>query len=79
MKATNQQFTQIINGTTQFAVPVFQRDYSWTEMQCEQLWSDVMEIARETNRPGHFLGSIVYIPFADNYAGFTRWMLIDGQ
>jgi uncharacterized protein with ParB-like and HNH nuclease domain len=27
MKAVNSPFTKIINGTTQFVVPVFQRDY----------------------------------------------------
>jgi uncharacterized protein with ParB-like and HNH nuclease domain len=28
---------------------------------------------------GHFLGSIVYIATGDSLAGFTRWMMIDGQ
>ena len=38
MKAIDRHFTKIINGTTQFVIPVFQRDYSWTEAQCDQLW-----------------------------------------
>src|SRR3989442_14220460 len=28
MKAIDRPFTKIINGTTQFVIPVFQRDYS---------------------------------------------------
>lgn len=34
MKATNRRFTEIINGNKQFVIPIFQRDYSWTEQQC---------------------------------------------
>lgn len=79
MKAIDRPFTKIINGITQFVIPVFQRDYSWTEEECEQLWSDVVEIARDTSERGHFLGSVVYISTGDTSAGFTRWLLIDGQ
>ena len=28
---------------------------------------------------GHFIGSVVYIQTGDSSAGFTRWLLIDGQ
>jgi len=79
MKAIDRPFTKIINGITQFVIPVFQRDYSWTEAECEQLWRDVTEIARAPGDRGHFLGSVVYISTGDTSAGFTRWLLIDGQ
>jgi predicted transport protein len=79
MKAIDRPFTKIINGITQFVIPVFQRDYSWTEAECEQLWQDVTEIARDSTERGHFLGSVVYISTGDTSAGFTRWLLIDGQ
>ena len=79
MKAIDRPFTKIINGITQFVIPVFQRDYSWTEAECDQLWKDVTEIARDTSERGHFLGSVVYISTGDTSAGFTRWLLIDGQ
>lgn len=79
MKAIDRPFTKIINGITQFVIPVFQRDYSWTEAECEQLWRDVTEIARDPTERGHFLGSVVYISTGDTSAGFTRWLLIDGQ
>lgn len=51
MKATDRPFTKIINGTTQFVIPVFQRDYSWTEGHCEQLWKDVRRIASDPTSP----------------------------
>jgi len=79
MQAINRNFTKIINGTTQFVIPVFQRDYSWTESQCEQLWKDVIRIAEDKTERNHFLGSVVYISTGDTSAGFTRWLLIDGQ
>jgi uncharacterized protein with ParB-like and HNH nuclease domain/predicted transport protein len=79
MKAIDCPFTKIINGTTQFVIPVFQRDYSWTEPQCTQLWSDVLRAATSGDERGHFLGSVVYIATGDSLAGFTRWLLIDGQ
>lgn len=79
MKAIDRPFTNIINGTMQFVIPVFQRDYSWTESQCEQLWTDVLQVADVENQVGHFLGSVVYVATGDTSAGFTRWLLIDGQ
>ncbi len=79
MKAIDRPFTKIINGTTQFVIPVFQRDYSWTESHCEQLWRDVLRIASDSSARGHFLGSFVYVSTGDSFAGFTRWLLIDGQ
>lgn len=79
MKAIDRHFTKLINGTTQFVIPVFQRDYSWGEQQCAQLWDDVVRIGRDENSRGHFIGSVVYVPSGDTAAGFTRWLLIDGQ
>jgi uncharacterized protein with ParB-like and HNH nuclease domain/predicted transport protein len=79
MKAIDRNFTKIINGTTQFVIPVFQRDYKWNEPQCEQLWKDIIDIANNQSQKGHFIGSIVYIQTGDTSAGFTRWLLIDGQ
>ena len=79
MKAIDCPFAQIINGTSQFLIPVFQRDYSWTEAECEQLWKDILNIASDKTERGHFLGSVVYISTGDSVASFTQWLLIDGQ
>ena len=79
MKAVDCPFAKIINGTSQFLIPVFQRDYSWTEVECEQLWRDILQIASDPTSRGHFLGSVVYISAENTSAAFTRWLLIDGQ
>lgn len=79
MLATHRFFPKIINGASQFVIPVFQRDYSWTEENCRQLWKDLLTIAETPGERGHFIGSVVYIQTGDSSAGFTRWLLIDGQ
>ena len=79
MHAIDCPFTKIINGTTQFVIPVFQRDYSWTEAECKQLWLDILQIASHPTDRKHFLGSLVHIATTDMSAAFTRWLLIDGQ
>lgn len=78
MKATHQQFTKVINGSSQFVIPVFQRDYSWSDAQCAQLWDDIVRIGK-AGSGHHFMGSLVYISAGDSSAAFTRWLLIDGQ
>ena len=77
MQARNIQLTSVIQGNKQFAIPVFQRDYSWTTEQCEQLWDDVLRAGKGTDG-GHFMGSFVY---AEGNAGaaFSQWLVIDGQ
>ena len=77
MQATNRLFREIIEGNKQFIIPVFQRDYSWTTEQCNQLWHDVLR-SSEGQNTGHFLGSFVYVE-ASAGAAFSSWLVIDGQ
>ena len=77
MKAVNRQFSQIINGTNQFIIPVFQRDYSWETDQYRQMWTDVLRTGNG-NDGGHFLGSFVYVEGSAGPA-FSSWLVIDGQ
>ena len=79
MQAVSQSLTKLIDGTVQYIIPVFQRDYSWTEEQCERLWKDVLEVAKASADARHFFGSIVYAASDDTAAPLPRWLLIDGQ
>ena len=79
MQAVNRRFTEIIDGKTQFIIPVFQRDFSWTREQCQQLWRDVGRASAADATGGHFMGSIVYIRADLSSAAFQSWLLIDGQ
>ena len=53
MRAINNQFTDLVDGKKQFIIPVFQRDYSWTKEQCDQLWNDVLRASRSEENSGH--------------------------
>ena len=79
MQAVSQSLTKLIDGRVQYVIPVFQRDYSWTEEQCAQLWKDVLEVASAPPPTRHFVGSIVYASTDDTAAHLPRWLLIDGQ
>lgn len=79
MKAINRPFTEIIDGNRQFIIPVFQRDFSWTCEQCEQLWRDVERASTGETDGTHFMGSVVYIGADLSSAAFQSWLLIDGQ
>lgn len=50
-----------------FAVPAYQRAYSWGRRQCEELWRDLMRAAHA--RRSHFIGIVLYAPSAERGAG----------
>ena len=80
MEAKDRPFSQIIQGSKQFKIPVFQRDYSWTTTQCSQLWADINRNSQGYAERGHFIGAIVYMAAADEIgAAFGRWLVVDGQ
>ena len=57
-----------------FAIPVFQRVYSWTSRQCEELWDDCLRAGR-TGEP-HFMGMVLFTPDVDTVGLLD---VIDGQ
>ena len=81
MEASNRRYVEIISQAIQFVIPVFQRNYSWTEEQCQQLYNDVERIGQSKSDEDstHFFGPIVYSPTQRVGAAFSRWLVIDGQ
>jgi len=79
MKAQDLQFTQLLEGSKQFIIPIFQRTYSWEREHCEQLWKDIIRVGGNPDLNSHFIGSAVYIPEQDTSAAISRWLVIDGQ
>ena len=61
----------------QYIIPVYQRLYSWTEKQCETLWTDIMRAATYDRR--HFLSTLLYIPEDEEENGCEIRNIIDGQ
>ena len=76
MHAINRQFVALVNGTKQFIIPAFQRDFSWTTEQCHQIWEDVVRSGRSNS--DHFIGSFVYVE-GQASAVFSSWLVVDGQ
>lgn len=62
---------------TRFVIPVYQRAYSWTQRQCQELWRDIMRAARVEGR--HFVGTLLYSIEEDDERGNSRIAIIDGQ
>jgi len=80
MKATETQLVKFLQGTRQFIIPIYQRTYSWTEKQCEQLWNDIIQVAKNKDIPVHFIGSIVYIEKGlYQVSDVPQLLVIDGQ
>lgn len=80
MKASETNLLKFLRKSPQFVIPIYQRNYSWTETQCQQLWSDLMRAGRDEDINGHFIGSIVYVERALSTVTTQEALLvIDGQ
>jgi hypothetical protein len=79
MKAGEVVFQQLLDGKIQYRVPLFQRTYSWTQGNWEQLWDDLLEVYDADPRLAHFLGAVVTLPIPDSPENANKYMLIDGQ
>ena len=58
-----------------FAIPLFQRKYSWQREQAQQLFNDMKNLQ---NRGEHFCGSVVYVSDGRDDSN-QRHVIIDGQ
>lgn len=83
MKASPIQLNKFLQKQdTQFVIPIYQRNYDWSEEQCKQLLEDIMEVGRSPKDEAkvHFIGSIVYV-CNDEYTTdeIEQYVIIDGQ
>ncbi|MCC5882524.1 MAG: DUF262 domain-containing protein [Halomonas sp.] len=80
MKATEAKLLDFLKKSPQFIIPIYQRTYSWTELQCQQLWDDVLRAGSDDNVGGHFIGSVVYIEQGlYQVSSQSPLLVIDGQ
>ncbi len=68
----------ILNGSKQFIVPIYQRFYSWDLEQCRQLWNDIFSM-QKNGRKTHFIGAIVSVKEEGGAIGVQKFTIIDGQ
>ena len=84
MKASSANLLSLIKGPKQFVIPIYQRTYSWHQVQCEQLFKDILRISDNssdlTESQGHFIGSVVYFQESiHTVSDVPRLLVIDGQ
>lgn len=69
-----------LTGTI-FSIPVYQRNYTWEEKNCEKLLQDIVSISQ--NKKTHFMGSITYILHhiddEKSLRQLQEFVIIDGQ
>ena len=64
-----------LTGSEYFAIPPYQRAYSWNIDQCDRLWQDIEKVIEVgDNDKTHFLGTIII-----DCSGQSELNLIDGQ
>ncbi|ENV2994459.1 DUF262 domain-containing protein, partial [Vibrio vulnificus] len=79
MKATENRLFKFLQKSAQFIIPIYQRQYSWTQEQCEQLWKDIVR-AGTTDLEAHFIGSVVYVERGlYSHSDVPQLLVIDGQ
>jgi len=70
----NQTFRQLLANGLTYRIPPFQRDYSWSADEWDDLWQDIVGLFDEDGEPSHYMGYLV-LQSPDN----KRFDVIDGQ
>ncbi len=77
MKGEAKLLVKFLDGSeNRYIIPVYQRNYDWTQKQCKQLFDDLVHVSKE-GRKKHFFGSIVSTLAANG--GGSDYLIIDGQ
>lgn len=80
MTATEGNLLQFLGPMAHFSIPVYQRTYTWSRAQCDQLWRDVVAAAERGPQYQHFIGAVVYIEQRETvWASAPSFLVIDGQ
>lgn len=74
MKAEESKLSKVLTDSRVYEIPRYQRPYSWTEKNVQDLISDVYD-AFEERQPEYFIGSIITIEKTKD----TLFEVVDGQ
>ena len=58
-KTENNTYRKLIGNGLTYRIPRFQRDYSWTDDEWEDLWADILGTIQEDGEPAHYMGYLV--------------------
>lgn len=73
-KTENNTYRKLIGNGLTYRIPRFQRDYSWTEDEWEDLWMDILGTIQTGGKPAHYMGYLVLQSQDDK-----NFDVIDGQ
>lgn len=73
-KTENNTFRKLIGNGLTYRIPRFQRDYSWTDSEWEDLWLDLIGTLQPKGEPAHYMGYLVLQSDDDK-----TFDVIDGQ
>ena len=82
MQARDTSFLKFIGQEAQYFIPIYQRKYSWGIAECQRLYEDVIKVARDDQRPCHFIGSVIYLAKNNGIqhaSAIQEYLVIDGQ
>ena len=80
MKAVEAKLLGFLRKSPQFVIPIYQRNYSWTEKECRQLWDDIWRAGQDKQVRVHFIGSVVYVERGMySVSSQSPLLVIDGQ
>lgn len=78
MKLDQSSLLEVLTAPVQFEVPIYQRQYEWSEERIRTLWSDLMKIVDDPDRT-HYMGSVIRESAETTGAFVQRYLVIDGQ
>ncbi len=55
----NDTYRKLMGNGLTYRIPRFQRDYSWTEEEWEDLWMDILATIKPGGEPAHYMGYLV--------------------
>ncbi len=70
----NDTYRKLIGNGLTYRIPRFQRDYSWTDEEWEDLWLDILGVLNAGGEPAHYMGYLVLQSDDDK-----TFDVIDGQ
>lgn len=70
----NDTYRKLMGNGLTYRIPRFQRDYSWTEDEWEDLWADILGTIKPGGEPAHYMGYLVLQSSDDK-----TFDVIDGQ
>jgi len=73
-KTENNTFRKLIGNGLTYRIPRFQRDYSWTNEEWEDLWMDILATLKADGEIAHYMGYLVLQSSDDK-----TFDVIDGQ